>query len=437
MPENVASLVGFRDENSVREAIDQCEGFASLKPGDKVLIKPNLVGWDAQGPFPPWGVLTTSRVVEGICMALTDAGAGDIRIAEGSVQCKTIGSSTAVIYKNLGYRKLTERYGAKLIDLNEEEHEKIEIAEGHEVKATSQARECDFLINVPVLKTHGQTIVSLGIKNLKGLLDSRSKMYCHHPDGLLNRFVSHLPSLFPPSLTIIDGVYALEQGPLHFGRAHRMNLLIASTDVYAADLVGANIIGYDVDHVEHLRLWAERSGRSKVFKEIDIRGNLEPEEIRKPLKWDWEWAPDNSGPNAFARRGIKGIFLPKYDDTLCTGCSYMYNPLMLMLLSSEKKEFERCEFLSGKRMEPSGRAQKTFLFGKCQCSKNKDHPACGEVIEIKGCPPSLERMEQILRQNGIPVDRKAYDQYRSHVMNRYLKDPETFPLRDFYLDEIP
>ncbi len=157
MPENVVSIVRYQGLESIKSSIDLCGGLEGIKPGAKVLVKPNLVGWDNQGPYPPWGVLTTSLVLEGLCAALKDAGAGEIRIGEGSIKCKHIGSGTQEIYDNLGYQKLVDQYGVRLVDFNEDEFDEVEIDTGHTLKVTRHVQECDALITVPVLKTHGGT----------------------------------------------------------------------------------------------------------------------------------------------------------------------------------------------------------------------------------------------------------------------------------------
>ena len=437
MPENVVSMVHYEGIDSIRNAIHLCGGLEAIGAGSRVLVKPNLVGWDNQGPYPPWGVLTTSLVMEGLCAALKDAGVAEIRIGEGSIKCKPIGSGTGEIYNYLGYQKLVDRYGVKLVDFNEEDFEEVELDPGHVLKVTRQVRECDHVVNVPVLKTHGGTVVTLGMKNLKGLLHGQSKQYCHHPDNLLDHFIVRLAETFTPSLTLIDGIYANEQGPQHMGFAHRFNVLLASTDIYAADLLGAYVLGYGPDEVSYLKEWAGKHGRSASINDLEIRGGLDPEEVRKPLQWDWEWLPDNSGPPAFPKMGIKGIRLPKYEHTLCTGCSYMFNPLMMLLMSVPQTEYDNYEVLSGSIQKPSGTANKTFLFGQCQIKQNKDDPDAREIIPIKGCPPSLDEMEKVLTEHGIPVNRKGYAQYRMYLMSRYWKKPERYPLTDFYMGEIP
>ena len=437
MPENVVSMVRYEGIDSVRNAVHLCGGFEAIGPGTRVLIKPNFVGWDNQGPYPPWGVLTTSLVMEGLCAALKDAGVAEIQIGEGSIKCKPIGSGTGEIYAYLGYGKLVDRYGVKLLDFNEEEFEELELDPGHIVKVTRQIQECDHVVNVPVLKTHGGTVVTLGMKNLKGLLHGTSKQYCHHPDNLLDHFIVRLAETFPPTLTLIDGIYANEQGPQHMGYAHRFNVLLASTDIYAADLLGAHILGYGTGEVKYLKEWAEKHDRSISVNDLQVCGGLALEEVRKPLQWDWDWLPDDSGPPAFPKMGIKGIRLPKYEHTLCTGCSYMFNPLMMLLMSNPKTEYDNYEFLTGSIQKPSGTANKTFLFGQCQIKQNKDNPDAREIIPIKGCPPSMEEMEKILTENGVAVNRKGYAQYRMYLMSRYWKKPDVYPLTDFYMGEIP
>jgi len=437
MPSNVVSMIKYKNISSVAEVIEECGGFKNLKRGDRVLVKPNLVGWDNNGPYPPWGVLTTSAVMEGVCAALKDAGAGSVEIGEASIKCKAIGSGTTEIYGYLGYRKLVDKYGVKLTDFNKEDFDEVEIDDGHKIKITKRVKDCDFLLNVPVLKTHGHTVVTLAMKNLKGLMHARSKSYFHHPDNLLDHFISLLAAKYPPSLSLIDGVYACEKGPLHFGIAHRYGLLVASTDVYAADVLGSHILGYDVDDVAYLIEWAERHGRSKNVGDLDIRGGLDPAAERKPLDWDWEWLEDDSGPPSFKKYGVKNVKLYKYDHTLCTGCSYMFNPLMLILMSSKKESEDLYEILTGMVMEPSPDAEKTFLFGKCPVDRFKDGRGCANAIPIKGCPPSLDTIIKVLCENGVPVSLDQYDKYRRYIMDRYLSKPDIFKVEDFYMGEIP
>ena len=99
-----------------------------------------------------------------------------------------------------------------------------------------------------------QTVVSLGIKNLKGLIDVNSRRKCHSvdPEKNLDFMVSKLADRLPPSLTLLDGIFTNERGPAFDGRIRRSNILVASQDVFTADRVGARILGYGPSEVPHL-----------------------------------------------------------------------------------------------------------------------------------------------------------------------------------------
>lgn len=97
----------------------------------------------------------------------------------------------------------------------ERSFEKVAIDDEITLKFNRDVLDCDYLINIPVLKTHSQTVVSLGIKNLKGLIDIPSRKKCHSPDPEkdLHYYVSRLADKLSPMFTLIDGIYTNEMGP--------------------------------------------------------------------------------------------------------------------------------------------------------------------------------------------------------------------------------
>ncbi|MBC7104428.1 MAG: DUF362 domain-containing protein, partial [Firmicutes bacterium] len=209
------------------------------------------------------------------------------------------------IYRTLGYEKLREGYGVDLVDFNEEEFVPVDFGT-FRLSVAKRALEADKIINVPVLKTHNQCKVSLGIKNLKGVLDKKSKMFCHNTETDLNHVFPHIIEKLPVALTVIDGIFTLEKGPGPTGKAHRKDLLIASRDPLACDVVGAALMGYDAADVPSLSYFAGRHGRSLDLADIEVRG----EEVAKHssyVDYDWEWTKDNTGPAGFEKRGITGL----------------------------------------------------------------------------------------------------------------------------------
>ena len=235
---------------SLQESLRLSDGLIGLKTTDRILIKPNIVSWDFDLPFPPYGVVTTSAVIGALVRILSEHGFRDLTIGEGSLP--KLRSQGDVVYEALGYKKLQDRYGVKLVDFNQGEFVPVDYGDGFTLDIAKDALEADKIINVPVLKTHNQAKVSLGIKNLKGCLSKKSKQYCHGVgDAELSFTFPRIIEKLPVALTIIDGLYTLEKGPGPTGKAFRKDILIASRDSFACDLVGANILGYPANEVPH------------------------------------------------------------------------------------------------------------------------------------------------------------------------------------------
>lgn len=432
MSRPVVSVVKYSDpQKSLREAIELCTGFAEIRPDDKILIKPNIVAWDFDLPFPPFGVVTTSAVIFALVRILAEEGFRHLTIGEAPLPVpKTQGRA---IYKTLGYEKLKEKYGVKLVDFNEEKFVPVDFGD-FQLSIAQKALEADKIINVPVLKTHNQCKVSLGIKNFKGVLDRKSKMFCHNAQRDLNQIFPHIIDKLPVALTIIDGIFALEKGPGHTGKAHRKDLLIASRDPLAADVVGAEILGYPAAEVPYLKYFADYHRKSLDLAEITVKGE-EIAKYRSFVDYDWEWTPEDTGPVGMAKRGITGLTVRKYDNTLCTGCSSLYNPMLIMFMSAFRSEpFPGVEVVSGKKQQASPGFAKTVLFGKCACELNKDNPHIQKAIFIKGCPPDLKKFEKAMQEEGIPCSYENYVKYRYYIFNRY-KDKMEFDL-GLYLNHV-
>ncbi len=415
----IVSLTSYRESpGSLRQALELCGGLEGLKGDHRVLIKPNLVAWDDVFPIAPYGVYTTTRLVEDLVIILKEHGCSGITIGEGSVEIKK-GVGTMAAFQGLGYGDLAKKYGVTLVDFNAGKSEAFAFHDGLKLHIAKEAVESDFLINFPVLKTHGQTKVSLGLKNLKGCLKIASKKLCHHADLELEYCFSFIADFIRPALTIVDGVYALEKGALHYGNAYRKDLIIASTDPLSADCAAARSIGYDPREVGHFVHYANRHGRSLKEVDYETRGESPGDHVT-PLKWDWSWTEDNTGPGVFAKMGISGPALPKYDDTLCSGCSPLANMANILVLSAHKGEpLAKVEVLNGKKMQARPGYDRTVLLGNCIIRANRDNPHIKEPIEVTGCPPAMEEVVKALKSAGLDVNEKAYLAYAKQQSEKY------------------
>jgi len=418
-----------RDNHTVKRAVENANAFEHLPKNAKVIIKPNIVVW-LNGPFPKWGVITTSAIMEETVILLKDHGVKDISIAEGSLQInpndKKIGQKS---FEGLGYSKLKQRYGVKLLDVWERPFEKVEIAEGLSLKVNSDLMESDFLVNLPVLKTHAQVKVSLGIKNLKGFLNIASRKKCHNVDTEkgLEYMISRLPELLPSSATIIDGIYTIERGPSFDGKPRKSDLVIASSNTLAADMVGAKVLGHEPCDIPYLVQTALDQGLSIDLSGIEVLGE-KIEDVEAFHKYTFPYNKDNTLPVNMEKMGIKGLKFHKFDSTLCTYCSPLTGMLLTIIAMSYKGEpYNDVEFLTGKRLKPSSDMKKSILVGQCMCALNKDFDGPQEIVKIKGCPPDPKEAAIALKGMGIDVDPSFLSNFEmagAFLMDRYKDKPE-------------
>jgi uncharacterized protein (DUF362 family) len=397
----------------------------------RVFIKPNIVFWTRLTPFPKWGVITTSRVVADVVELLKAHGIDDITIGEGIVGGVKDTKTPVHAFDSLGYTRLAKRYGVKLVNVMERPFEKVDLGDDMSLRFNTDILHSDFVVDLPVLKTHAQTVVSLGIKNLKGTIDISSRKRCHNPDPVkdLHYWVAHLADPMPPMLTLIDGIYSNERGPAFDGRLRRTDLLIASGDPLSADLVGARVLGYHPEEVPHLVHAARNHGRPTDLSDIEIKGTP-IDSVQTRHEHDHAYIQNKEGhwlPAPLAKQGIQGLSYRKYDTTMCTYCS-LANGLLLgaVRMAWQGDAWDQVEILTGKRMQPTPGMRKTILLGKCIYQANKNHPDIQEMIAVKGCPPDHEKIVAALHQAGIPVDANIFDQadmMPGLFMARYQSDP--------------
>jgi uncharacterized protein (DUF362 family) len=382
--------------NSLRRAIDLCHGFEKLDRSAPILIKPN--NCFRHKIMPPYGMVTTTRIIEGIVQLLIEYGCKDVTIGEGAIIniFDELEPYTKRGFAGTGIDRVAAKYGVRLIDFNQGPFRELNLG-GLKVEVAKAALKTEFLINVPVLKTHFQTRVSLGFKNLKGCLSPESKKRCH-TSKRLDTMICLLNEAVRSDLVIIDGIYMLEKGPETLaGTAYRKDLVIAGRDVFESDVVGATILGVVPAQVDYLKAFAERHGRSLDVGEIQIEGEA-LESVKEQL--DWRFEPDT---RLLGRLGVTGLSAPHPGQTLCSACGATL-ALALSILGKDNREsdFGGAELYYGLGSMAGGRGSgrqrspaKTFLYGNCAIRSNrKVESGTGpqaQVIRIAGCPPTLTR----------------------------------------------
>ncbi|UCE54655.1 MAG: DUF362 domain-containing protein [Desulfobacterales bacterium] len=417
---------------SVRKAVELSKGLDHLTSGAKVFIKPNIVFWTRAVPFPKWGVITTSRVVEDMVVLLKERGIEDITIGEGMVTGDPKDTETpAHAFEYLGYGVLKQRYGINYLNVFERPFEKLDLGDGVRLRFNTDILTSDFVIDLPVLKCHNQTVVSLGIKNLKGMIDIPSRKRCHNmnPGKDLHFWIAKLVDKMPPMFTLLDGIYSNERGPGPDGRLHRTNLLVASADVLSADMVGARVLGYEPEQVPHLVYAAKNRSRPFDLSDVEVIGE-QIENVARYHEYDFKYSETEDGiiPVPMAKQGLKGVYYQKFDLSMCTYCSGI-NGLMLSAIRFAWKgdPWDKVEVLTGKSMKPTAGMKKTILMGKCIYQAHKENPDIQEMIPVKGCPPKPQDMLNALHQAGIEADPGLFeniDKMPGFFMRRFEGKPE-------------
>jgi len=342
--------------------------------------------------MPPYGMVTTSWIVDAVIQLLLEYGCYDISVGEGAIIgiFDELGPYTKRGFEGTGIAELAKKYGVKLIDFNRDSFRELDL-EGTKVQVSEAALDTDFLINIPVLKTHFQTKVSLGFKNLKGCLSQDSKKR-FHISKRLDSLICLLNEAVRSDLVIIDGIYMLEKGPETLaGVAHRKNLIIASPDIFECDVVGATILGINPAQVDYLKEYAQRHGRSFDVGSIEIKGE-QIESVKEQLEWRFE--PDLE---LLTAAGATGLSAPHPGQTLCSACgATLALALSIFGKDNRGRNFSGVSFCYGLGLEPQVGTQKVFLYGDCAIRSNKGLQG---AIKIKGCPPTLTKSLLVLMKS--------------------------------------
>ena len=362
----------------IATGIELIKGLDDLRPSDTILIKPNVL-WGAGGTrhLPQYGFVTTSRLIEDLIILLQDKGCHRISIGEGCLANDEIGSNTLKGFGWSGLKRIARKYDVRLIDFNNDSYLKVTLGK-HTVDVAHAALETDFLIDVPVLKTHAMTKVSLGMKNLKGCLSMKSRKQFHMLD--LHEMIALLNTQLKPKLTVIDGIYAMERGPTASGRAHRMNVIISGRDVFSCDMVGSAILGIDPTTVRYLKRFSEINKRPIDIESVSVVGE-KIKDVCRPL----EWQIDHE--EFFRNAGIKGITIQWPGDRFCTNCVTCADIMVACYCKDNAgitvKPVEVCFGAEVKAKEDS---EKVILIGNCAIRANKSNT---HAIRVKGCPPKV------------------------------------------------
>jgi uncharacterized protein (DUF362 family) len=197
-----------------------------VKPGNVVCLKPNL----SFASNTDCGATTSPDIVRAMVQLCLDAGASRIFVVDHTIQDATLCVERSRIEEAIIDKKVS------LITLQQErQYTEIDVPTGKQlntIQIAKVAQDADVLINMPTAKSHSATGVSLGMKNLMGLIWDRG--YLHRMN--LHDAIAELATVIKPDLTIVDATRVLTSGgPGGPGKTVVLNKVIAGIDPVAVD----------------------------------------------------------------------------------------------------------------------------------------------------------------------------------------------------------
>ncbi len=326
----------------------------------RIALKPNLVTAKA----PSSGATTHSELLAGVIEYLQEHSFSNITIMEGS----WVGDRTGEAFRAAGYEEICRRYHVPFQDLQKDTWTEYD-AKGMPIKLCDQAASVDYMINMPVLKGHCQTVITCALKNNKGVIPNQEKRRFHTLG--LHKPIAHLNTIARNDFILVDNIC----GDLDFeegGNPVVMNRILGFRDPVLCDAFVCDAMGHSVEEVPYILL-AQRLGVGSA-------------DLSRANRIELNHASESCGPVPMTRRVERlAAFTAPRD-----ACSACYGSLIYAL----DRLNDAGELRKG--LAPIGIGQgyqgQTGLIGVGRCT------SCFQK-SLKGCPPKAADITQFLREN--------------------------------------
>ena len=379
----VRYTVAAHSDESIRAMLDHClkdlGGIEQLIPSDsRILLKPNMVIAKPNSS----GATTNPLILDALIEHLVRTSPREIIIGESS----QIGDDTMEAYRISGIQDVARKWKATLLDFKKDRQISLEIPVGKAIKEVLVAetvKNVDYLINLPILKVHSQTKVTIGMKNLKGCIHDKEKSRFHRLN--LHQCIVDLNTVLIPDLNIVDATlcsFSWELGgtPVH------LNTILAGKNILAVDIIAASMLGYGLDEIAHLQLAAKAGLGPANKEEIHIISPKKLKEIQPGKDADIIKEPYYRLPE-----------LKVIEKGACTSCKgallaamrrldkERQSPSCTILMGQRLRDRE-CEFAPNSKYGTVNSKKPLISMGQCCHWVTKHYP----VEHIKGCPVKAE-----------------------------------------------
>lgn len=312
--------------DAVKRSVDLLGGISSVvKPGNRVLIKPNLLS----AKPPESGIDTHPEVVRAVVRLVKETG-GIAEVGDspgGSVK------KMAEVYATSGIKQVCEEENVKIVNFD-----KVKTMKG--IPVATAPLSADVFISLPKFKTHSLMTLTGAVKNVFGIVPGLFKTECHklapNPAAFAKLLVD-IYSYAQPHLSILDGIVGMEgDGPASGGILRKINLIAASTDAVSMDAVMSRIMGIEPFDIFTTREADRRGLGTGRIEDIEVVGDDLNRFIQPGFKLP-RTTLYHRLPNSFMR--FMSLFLkvrPGVNPDRCKNCGLCVRSCPVEAISSEK-----------------------------------------------------------------------------------------------------
>ena len=257
---------GTAYDDLASRVLDTLGGMSSfVKKGNRVVIKPNIA-WDRR---PEQAATTHPLVVRALVQMALDAGASQVMVFDRTC------NEERRCYNNSGIKPeldAMEDRRVKCVHIDNRKFVPVRIENGKAIKEWSfykDALEADCYINVPIAKQHGLSRLTMGLKNVMGVIGGK-RGQIHHNIG---QKLADLNTVVRPRLTVVDATRILLRNGPQGGSpddVRKMDTLIASTDPVAADAYATTLFGLKPKDIESTRAAYQMGLGEMDLSKLDI-----------------------------------------------------------------------------------------------------------------------------------------------------------------------
>ena len=258
-------------EEKIERAFDALQVWDKIRPGMRVVLKPNLV----MSSKPEQAIITHPAFTAAVGKCVQKAG-GRVVIAESPGGPYTPAAMKAM-FRATGYRDMAEACGFTLYtDCKSREVTLPQAKRCRELSVVEPFLDRDYLIDLPKLKTHSMVGFSGAVKNLFGTVPGLQKpeLHCRFPEREpFSEMLCDLCHFLGPDLSLMDGIWAMEGNGPTGGQRRDLHVIAGSESPWALDVAAASLVGLEPEKITMLWEGHERGYGPLDLSELELVGD--------------------------------------------------------------------------------------------------------------------------------------------------------------------